>query len=393
VEISDKALYDKRHVACLYSFSLSPGMQTSGAQTGMENVIVKRADDLDIARGLGIIAVVLGHAGAPFAGFVGLYHMALFFFISGYLYRDSYSREPWVMVKKRIKTLYLPFIKYGLFFGLLHNVLFKLNIYTDQLQSQYNRVSYFYTYRDFFLNLLKILSFAKVEQILATLWFLPVLFIVHLLFVLTSYGIHKLNPAKPELWRGVAIAALFCLGFVYYPEKNLILRPVSIASVVVIMYYFGYLFKKFEASIAFAFGYAALCFAVLAALYPHGAIDTGGHVFVSPPFYLVSSLAGIYLNLYLARRITGESLIRKFLLFAGRNTIAIMALHFLAFKAVSYLQVKLYDLPPYMLGKHPTLVTSGGWWVLYLIAGMFLPLGWTAFSGWAGRTLLKKHEP
>jgi fucose 4-O-acetylase-like acetyltransferase len=358
----------------------------------MENVIVKRADDLDIARGLGIIAVVLGHSGAPFAGFVGLYHMALFFFISGYFYRESYTTEPWVMVKKRIRTLYLPFIRYGLFFGLLHNFLFKINIYTDQIQSPYNRVAYFYSYREFFVNLLKILSFAKVEQILATLWFLPVLFIVHLLFVLTSYGIHKLNPAKRELWLGVAIVALFCLGFVYYPEKNAVLRPLSIAMVVVIMYYFGYLFKKFETSIKFTFGYAVLCFAVLAALYPHGAIDTGGHIFVSPPFYLVSSLAGIYLNLYVARKITGESMIKKFLLFAGRNTIAIMALHFLAFKAVSYLQVKHYDLPPYMLGKHPTLITSGGWWAVYLIAGILLPLGWAAFSERARQSLFKKRE-
>jgi len=340
----------------------------------MNAVVAKRADAYDIAKGLGIIAVVFGHSGAPFVGFVSLYHMALFFFISGYFYKDCYTQEPLLLVKKRIKSLYLPFIQYGLFFGLLHNFLFSINIYTDQVESLYNKVVYFSSFREYAVNLLKILSFAKVEQILATLWFLPVLFIVNVLFVLTRYVIFRLDPEKQNLLLPVAIAALFCAGYVYYPEKNLVLRPVSIAMVVTSMYYFGYLFKKHESVIDFNAGYALACLAILLISFPYGSVDTGGHQFVSPPFYLASSLCGIYLNLYVAKLFTRESVVKTFLLFAGINSITIMALHFLAFKAVNYLQVSVYGLQPFLTAKHPVLITTGGWWLLYLTAGVSLPL-------------------
>jgi fucose 4-O-acetylase-like acetyltransferase len=340
----------------------------------METVMTKRSDQLDMVKALGIIAVVYGHAVGPFANFVSLYHLALFFFVSGYLYKDSYTVDPVALVKKRIKSLYVPFIAFGLLFGLLHNCLFKLNIYTDKVESAYNRASYFYTNQEYFLNLLKIASFAKVEQILAPLWFLPVLFIVNILFTAISYFIYKINPRRRDLWLAVAIAGMFCLGFLYYPEKNLILRPVSIAMVVAVIFYIGYLFKRYESAFDFNFGYALSCFMVLAVSSLYGTIDNGGHQFVSPPFYLACSLCGIYLNCYIARVVADGSLLKRFLVFTGRNTITVLALHFLAFRAVNYLQVKIYDLPPYMTGQHPRIPSSDGWWALYFAAGILLPL-------------------
>lgn len=208
----------------------------------------KRSDELDIAKALGIIAVVYGHASGPFANFVYLYHMALFFFVSGFFYKDSYTPDPIALVKKRIQSLYVPFITYGLFFGLLHNFLFTINIYTDKLDSVYNRVSYFFITREYVLNLLKIASFAKIEQILAPLWFLPVLFLVNMLFVAISHVLYRIKPRRTDLWLAVAIAGMFCCGFLFYPEKNLVLRPLSIAMVVTVMFYFGHLFKRHQSN-------------------------------------------------------------------------------------------------------------------------------------------------
>ncbi len=340
----------------------------------MQAAAGQRNDRLDIAKGLGIIAVVFGHSGAPFVNIVSLYHLALFFFISGYLYKDAYTANPWALIKNRIKTLYVPFVTYGLFFGILHNIFFKINIYTEQVQSQYNHVAAISSTRDYLLNLVKIASFAKVEQIVAPLWFLPVLFIVNVFFVLCSYAVHKFKPGRPQQWLALLIAAIFFTGFFFNPQTNLILRPVSIAMVVLALYYLGYTGKRHEGRIPFKIYYAALCLIVLLVCYPYGPIDTGGHQFVSPHFYLVCSLCGIYLNLYIAGLASRTQILKKFLIMAGRNTIAIMALHFLAFRAVSFLQVRLYDLPSYLAAKHPILLDSGGWWIAYLGAGVGLPL-------------------
>ena len=43
----------------------------------------------DIVKGIGIIAIVLGHSCYFAVGFVYLFHLALFFFVSGYLYSEK----------------------------------------------------------------------------------------------------------------------------------------------------------------------------------------------------------------------------------------------------------------------------------------------------------------
>jgi len=343
----------------------------------MDQTAAPRVDILDSAKGLGILAVVLGHAGSPVTGFVYLYHMALFFFISGCLYNDRYTNDPWALVQRRVRTLYLPFAAYGVFFGLLHNVFFRFNIYSEQVESLHNKVFYFDTSREFIVNLAKILAFVKVEQILAPLWFLPILFIVNILFVLAASGIHKLGLRWAEWWLAAAIAAMFCIGYAFYPENNFVLRPISIALVAASMYYFGYLYKKHGHALPLTFGYAAACFTVLmiALYFVDSRIDTAAHEYISPPYYLAVSLCGIYLNLSLAKALGSVPVLGSFLRTAGKNSLAIMALHLISFKAINYVQVRTYDLPPYLLGKHFIVSPENGWWLAYVVAGMLLPLG------------------
>ena len=38
-----------------------------------------RRTDIDILKGLGILMMVAGHAGAPLKSFISLFHMAIFF--------------------------------------------------------------------------------------------------------------------------------------------------------------------------------------------------------------------------------------------------------------------------------------------------------------------------
>ena len=58
----------------------------------LKNAKGQRNRCFDIAKGIGIILVVCGHARAPFQGFLSLFHMALFFMISGFLYNDTQSK-------------------------------------------------------------------------------------------------------------------------------------------------------------------------------------------------------------------------------------------------------------------------------------------------------------
>jgi len=188
------------------------------------------------------------------------------------------------------------------------------------------------------------------------------------------------------------VTALFLAGYLYYPEKNLVLRPVSIAMVVMSVFYAGHLFRKFGGGLAVKKAYALLCFVLLAVASRFGTIDTGGHQFVSPLFYLGCSLCGVYLHLCIARSVTDGSLVKRFLVHVGRNTITILALHFLAFRAVNYLLVRIYDLPAYMTGQHPKISTTGLWWLAYFSAGVLLPLAVKAAYDRLAQAVVGKRE-
>lgn len=73
----------------------------------------RRDPAVDIARGLGILCVVWGHTGSPLGHYmIYMFHMPLFFFISGYLHSDHLSPAAWV--RHKAKSLLLPYVLFML---------------------------------------------------------------------------------------------------------------------------------------------------------------------------------------------------------------------------------------------------------------------------------------
>lgn len=74
----------------------------------------------DVVRGIGILMVVLGHcAPRPLVDFVYLFHMGLFFFVSGYFLKitdtGSFLENEKKYIKRKLRTLWLPFVIFTLF--------------------------------------------------------------------------------------------------------------------------------------------------------------------------------------------------------------------------------------------------------------------------------------
>lgn len=86
----------------------------------------ERIDYVDIFRSFGIILMVMGHIGygGKFDFFIHAFHMPMFFWISGYLFVDKKELTLVSLIKKKAKTLLLPYIVFGiahwLFFVLLY---------------------------------------------------------------------------------------------------------------------------------------------------------------------------------------------------------------------------------------------------------------------------------
>ena len=75
----------------------------------MDAISVKRIEWVDVAKGIGIFLVVLGHTSAQLRNLIYGFHMPLFFFLSGVVFnKEKYSIKGFV--KSRFNSLILPYI-------------------------------------------------------------------------------------------------------------------------------------------------------------------------------------------------------------------------------------------------------------------------------------------
>lgn len=127
------------------------------------------------AKGLCILLMVIGHSGAPesLGRFIYLFHMPCFFFLSGYMFKTGYFTDARRFVMRRLRGLYLPFVKYSFLFIALHLVLQLYGFYGIALNLAALPQ-----------HLVKVLTLSTSDQLLGGYWFLKVL----LLCSLVSYG-------------------------------------------------------------------------------------------------------------------------------------------------------------------------------------------------------------
>ncbi len=328
---------------------------------------------MDIMKALGIIAVVIGHSGAPNKFFYS-YHMALFFFISGYFYDEEYSYDILKLVKRRIKTLYLPFVGYGLGFLLLHNIFCYLNLYKSKATFQGESIIIPYTFKEFIKSFIDILTFGRTEPLLAATWFIISLFTVNILFCIISY-ISKKVEKKQELVRILIIVIIFVIGNLLSYNGITLPREINTSCTAILLFYSGFMFKKYESKIKINSLVAILFFVVSVLISSkYDIINVGENIYPSIFIFLVSSASGIYWNIFLSKFISENLKNKKILINIGKNSLHIMTLHFLCFKLVNLFIIKFYDLPNHELASLMGIKGYKYYWIVNCVIGIFIPI-------------------
>lgn len=76
--------------------------------------MVDRIKEIDVAKGIGIFLVVIGHSHLPIDKFIYWFHMPLFFIISGMLYKKQNNISDWFsLINKRFNKLLIPYFIFG----------------------------------------------------------------------------------------------------------------------------------------------------------------------------------------------------------------------------------------------------------------------------------------
>jgi fucose 4-O-acetylase-like acetyltransferase len=283
---------------------------------------MKRNIAIDIAKGLGIILVVWGHTSkaCPIHNEIYLFHMPLFFILSGYFFKSVY--KPFLqMLQKKFQAYILP---YFFFMALCLSMAAILYAITGELHR-------YKIQPDILIN---------PGGVVTALWFLPCLFEVQIEYYLIQ------RYMKKEYHRLLCCVLLLLAG--YFLSLSHIHIPLFLDSSLsmVLFFHIGRVMKQKniieQKGIQQVLLLAASIGCYTAAILLHCRLDVkenfmDGNLILLICSSLGASYATIYLSYILSHLRKIFSLVPSLLSYLGRNTMIIFTLHILGFEVTRHL--------------------------------------------------------
>ena len=156
-------------------------------------------------KGIAIISVVVGHVfvRTNIEEFVNQYHLAVFFFVAGYFFKEKYLFDMRSFIKRRVQTLYFPYIKLCILFALIHNILFNIKIYDTNWSLKEIFIQIYYA-------CIKLIP--GNDQMMGAMWFCPSLLIVSFISWILIKSLSKIKkPVNKSSFIIIAIIVLLVI--------------------------------------------------------------------------------------------------------------------------------------------------------------------------------------
>lgn len=364
-----------------------------------------RDNTIDIAKAIGIIFVVIGHCCAiPRHGgnvtwqmyicdYIYTFHMPLFFFLSGYFFNKHHLDNKFNFIKKRITGLWVPYVKWTLLFTLLHNVLLNIGMYApfrDSVPTTYNT---FETIK----HSIAAFFFLGGDQLIGGFWFIPTLFYasIYSLFIMwfIRFIVGKLHISdKEHLYNKlvaisislfVIITALSTYFSFHMPKFGLTNKTFMASSIFLTGHLASIIYKKYKDTIRKTTEVFVICIglivSILITIYnpaDFAKIDNWYDVVYIWFAGCIGTWTWVLISKYVSR-LSGS--INNILIYIGKNTMIILALHFSCFKLVNLMKIYYYNLENVTYGSFPIIANDPSynnifWWTLYIIVGVFIPI-------------------
>ena len=306
------------------------------AQSTMSENKLARIDYLDIFRSFGIIAMVVGHIWyvRPLDHFIHAFHMPMFFWISGFLFRHKSKEEQSLLsyIVKKAKTLLLPYC----IFGIAHYI-FSVVISPGQIDTSP------------LIHLFSVNTYGL--PICGALWFLTALFFTDLLFFLIDRYITYV-PLK--------IALIACIALVGSVTKAIFPFTLPFALgpslVGVGLYYIGHLCRQYasRAVVQRCMNLSWISTIIFGAMttfliFTNGYINMREESYAILPLFWINAFLSIVVGINLAKLICKHiqnTIVGKWLIGVGQNSIVYVCFNqvviFAAKKGASLLGLRSY---------------------------------------------------
>ena len=353
-----------------------------------------RNTTISIAKGIAIILMVIAHAEAPgwLCRFIFEFHMPLFFITAGYFFSLKYLNDEATFVKKRVKGLYWPFVKWAVFFLIIHNWMFDLGILNETFGNEAGGVTHPYSWHQMQQNLWTIVTaMAGYDAFLCgAFWFFRGLFVASILYLIIYKVALKVLPTRAKKLTPYLICLIMLLlcGWKTYEGLRIINLVQGGYRDMMGCFFFGcgFIFRQFveEYHKATARVYVSLpmtlvCAVVVFLFSKHLTANMNWRStytqFLSLP---VPALLGFLMTYNISRWIDHtKGWVKKFLVYTGDHTLNIFIFHIISYKVVSLLKIWYYGLDPRQIGCHMVIhdySQQDFFWILYTSAGVGIPL-------------------
>ena len=315
----------------------------------------KKDTSLDIAKGIGILLMVIGHTGCPkwLHDSIYSFHMPLFFILSGICLSEKRLKNSYKdYAYSRIKRLYLPFIKYGLFFYTF-NLIINISIYDRS-------ISIIGSLKDLGL----IFAMIQTPDLVAGYWFLTALFFASIL------GFILLKIVRNKICKLLLIPLLLVLMIVFQKYGIHFLELFSYKTVYyTALFLGGYLYKKQICEMAFkcrsfcAVFFLLICTLVTSLCNLHTATDSPYEILLVFCLSVFGSIGTIWICKDIAKY---TKCLSKGLKYLGEKTMDILTWHFSGLRIMNVLIVVCFALPKDQIMAFPCIQDNSYNWCIYV---------------------------
>ncbi len=341
---------------------------------------------ISICKGIAIILMVAGHAEPPtlISNLIYIFHMPLFFITAGYFFSRKYLDDPWSFCAKRIRGLYLPFLKWSLLFLVLHNLWFEIGLLNEEYGNWTGGVTHPYSRHQFVQRLFMIVtSMSGYDEFMAgAFWFFRGLLIASILF-LVLYKIVDSRTRLSSVWSVVVVCAAALAFNAYRLGFGLRISTIPNGGLREVwgMFFFGIgvLYRHFEPRIGSRWWVALLCLCVMCVgAWNHWCGMNNNGQLRDLATLPVTGVAGFLFTRHVSGLIDAAGgVVARLLTYIGNNTLYVFVFHIISFKVVSLLKIWWYGLDPAQIGCHMVIHYNNHedlFWVLYTVAGTAIPL-------------------
>lgn len=364
---------------------------------------MKRDTIISIAKGIAIILMVVAHAEAPgwLCEFIFEFHMPLFFITAGYFFSTKYLTDEATFVKKRIKGLYWPFVKWSVFFLILHNWMFDIGILNEVYGNEQGGVLHPWSAHQIQQNLWTIVTAMSGYDafLCGAFWFFRGLFVASILYLILYKLTDKCLSRLPGLSRftpyAVCIVMLLLCGWKTWEGLKVVNLVQGGYRDMMGCFFFGvgFIFRQYTegyrhfirshrlTAICLTVAFCAIVYLFSEYLTANMNWRSTFKQFLSLP---VPAILGFLMTYHLSMWIDSkEGKLRDFLIYVGDRTLNIFIFHIISYKVVSLIKIWYYGLDIRQIGCHMVIhdySQQDCFWILYTIAGVGIPLAGTWLS-------------